>query len=204
MRASSGQMSGTTEELKYKQMDGALVLPGDRIGSAEEFVPGHDTYVFGGNIYASTTGVVDIDPESRLVSVIPRSNALPRVENGDIVVGEVVDIKENLVILALAFKKGYESRPLPELDATIHISNVKSSYVKDLKQMFGLRDIVRAKVIDARQMRLSTEPDDMGVIKAYCSSCTTPLVKKDSRLECPECKRTEMRKLSTYYGTGLV
>ncbi len=195
-------MSSTVKEIEH--MERTLVLPGDRIGSTEEFVPGHDTYVAGGNIYASITGIVDIDPESRQASVIPRSNALPRIENGDIVVGEVLDVKENLVIVALAFKKGYESRPLPEQDATIHISNVKSSYVKDLKQMFSPRDIIRAKVIDARQHRLSTESEELGVIKAYCNSCMSPLIKKDNRLECVECKRTETRKLSSYYGTGVV
>lgn len=185
-------------------MENCFVLPGDRVGSAEEFVPGHDTYVMGGDIFASTTGVVDIDSETRLASVIPKSNAPPRLESGDIVVGEVVDMKESLVILSLAFKKGYEFRPLPDEEATIHISNVRNSYVKDLRQMFSTRDIVKAKIIDERQLRLYTGDEDLGVIKAYCNRCMTPLARKDSRLECPSCKHTETRKLSSQYGLGVV
>jgi exosome complex component CSL4 len=185
-------------------MENRFVLPGDLVGSAEEFVPGNDTYVSGGNIYSSTSGIIKIDSENKEASVIPKSNAPPRLVNGDIVVGEVIDMKESLVILSLAFKKGYEFRPLPDEEATIHISNVRNSYVKDLRQMFGLRDIVKARIIDERQHRLYTGDEDLGVIKAYCGRCMTSLVRKNSRLECPSCKHVEMRKLSTGYGQGVI
>jgi exosome complex component CSL4 len=185
-------------------MQSSFVLPGDKVGSTEEFIPGHDTYVMGGYIYASAAGVVEIDREKRSASVMPKSNAPPKLQQGDIVVGEVIDMKESLVILSLAFKKGYEYRPIADEEATIHISNVKNSYVKDLRQMFGMRDIVKAKIIDEKQLRLSTGDEDLGVIKAYCSRCMTGLVRKNGKLECPSCKHTEMRKMSSGYGLGQV
>ena len=87
--------------------------------------------------------------------------------------GEVIDLKDSLVIVSLAFKKGHENRPISDEEATIHISNVRNSYVKDLRQLFSLRDILKAKIIDERQMRLSTGDEDLGVIKAYCNRCLT-------------------------------
>lgn len=185
-------------------MEGSFVLPGDIVGSAEEFVPGDCTYVRGGVIYASTAGLVKINPQNRSASVMPKTNAPPRLCQGDIVVGEVVDLKDSLVIVALAFKKGYEGRPISDEEATIHISNVKNSYVKDLRQMFSMRDILKAKIIDERQLRLSTGDEDLGVIKAYCNRCMTGLVRKDGRLVCPSCANTETRKLSSCYGQGVV
>jgi exosome complex component CSL4 len=185
-------------------MEGSFVLPGDIVGSAEEFVPGDCTYVRGGVIYASTAGLVKINPQNRSASVMPKTNAPPRLCQGDIVVGEVVDLKDSLVIVALAFKKGYEGRPISDEEATIHISNVKNSYVKDLRQMFSMRDILKAKIIDERQLRLSTGDEDLGVIKAYCNRCMTGLVRKDGRLVCPSCANTETRKLSSCYGLGVV
>lgn len=185
-------------------MEGSFVLPGDVVGSAEEFVPGECTYVRGGVIYASTAGLVDIDPETKSASVIPKTNAPPKLCHGDIVVGEVVDLKDSLVVVSLAFKKGYENRPLSDEEATIHISNVRNSYVKDLRQMFSLRDILKAKIIDERQRRLSTGDEDLGVVKAYCNRCMTGLVRKDGRLVCPSCANTETRKLSTSYGSGVI
>lgn len=185
-------------------MEDCFVLPGDVVGSAEEFVPGDCTYVKGGVIYASTAGLVNINSQTKSASVIPKTNAPPKLCQGDIVVGEVIDMKDSLVIVSLAFKKGYESRPISDEEATIHISNVKNSYVKDLRQMFSLRDIIKAKIIDERQLRLSTGDEDLGVIKAYCNRCMTGLVKKDGRLVCPSCANTETRKLSSCYGLGVV
>ncbi|HQE97850.1 MAG TPA: exosome complex RNA-binding protein Csl4, partial [Methanothrix sp.] len=156
-------------------MDGSFVLPGDVVGSTEEFVSGDCTYSRGGKIFASTAGLVRIDSKTRSASVIPKSNAPVRLSQGDIVVGEVIDLKDSLVIVSLAFKKGHENRPLSDEEATIHISNVRSSYVKDLRHLFSLRDILKAKIIDDRQMRLSTGDEDLGVIKAYCNRCLTGL-----------------------------
>jgi exosome complex component CSL4 len=185
-------------------MEDNFVLPGDFVGSAEEFVPGDCTYVKGGGIYATTTGLVNIDKQNRQASVIPKANAPTKLCLGDIVVGEVIDMKESLVIVSLAFKKGCEDRPIPDEEATVHISNVKSSYVKDLRQMFSPRDILKAKIIDERQLRLSTGDENLGVIKAYCSRCLAGLVKKDGKLVCPSCANTETRKLSSDYGSGVV
>jgi exosome complex component CSL4 len=185
-------------------MEDCFVLPGDVVGSAEEFVPGDCTYVKGGVIYASTAGLVKVNSQTKSASVIPRTNAPPKLCQGDIVVGEVIDMKDSLVIVSLAFKKGYENRPISDEEATIHISNVKNSYVKDLRQMFSIRDILKAKIIDERQLRLSTGDEDLGVIKAYCNRCMTGLVKKDGRLVCPSCANTETRKLSSCYGLGVI
>jgi exosome complex component CSL4 len=185
-------------------MENSFVLPGDVVGSTEEFVPGDCTYVKGGVIYATAAGLVKIDQESKLASVIPKTNAPPKLCQGDIVVGEVIDMKDSLVIVSLAFKKGYEGRPISDEEATIHISNVKNSYVKDLRQMFSIRDILKAKIIDERQLRLYTGDEDLGVVKAYCNRCLTGLVKKDGKLVCPSCSNTETRKMSSSYGLGVV
>jgi exosome complex component CSL4 len=185
-------------------MEGSFVLPGDVVGSSEEFVPGDCTYAKGGVIFASTAGLIRIDPKTRTASVLPKTNAPVKLCHGDIVVGEVIDMKESLVIVSLAFKKGFENRPISDEEATIHISNVRNSYVKDLRHLFSIRDILKAKIVDERQMRLSTGDEDLGVIKAYCSRCMTALQRKDGKLVCPSCGNTETRKLSSSYGLGVV
>lgn len=185
-------------------MQKTFVLPGDMVGSAEEFAAGYGTYAKGGTIYASTAGIVEIDKEKRCAYIIPKSNAPTTLAVGDIVVGRIVNLKESLAIIALSHKSGCESRPLPNTDATVHISNVKNSYVKNIRQVFGLQDIVKAKIIDDSQYRLTTANEDLGVLKAYCSKCTTALVKEKGKLVCPSCKHTEMRKISSDYGLGVI
>jgi len=182
-----------------------FVIPGDVVGTAEEFLPGEGTYVKGEHLRATTTGVTKVDAKDRSAKVIPRANAPVKLKKGDVVVGQITDLKESLAILQLAFKRGCESRPIQNTEALIHISRVKSSYVKEIRQVLGLRDIVKAKVIDENPtISLSIVDEDLGVVKAYCTRCGTPLTLDGKKLVCPECQQVETRKVSPDYGTGMI
>ena len=161
-----------------------FVLPGDVVGTAEEFGPGEGTYIEGGYIRASTSGQILIDRKNRSAKIIPVANSPQTLSAGDVVVGRITDLKESLAIVCLAFKKGHESRPLFNSEGVLHISHVKKSYVKDIRQVLGLRDIVKAKIIDKRNnsFGLSIVDGDLGVVKAYCGRCTEELHMKDGKL----------------------
>jgi exosome complex component CSL4 len=88
--------------------------------------------------------------------------------------------------------------------AAIHVSNVRDSFVKSLSQEFAMSDIVKAKVINTQNMRLSTAEASLGVMRASCSRCRTILEKDGSKLKCPSCGYIEKRKLSSDYGTGIL
>jgi len=170
-------------------MEDSFVLPGDTVGSLEEFVPGDYTYAREGMIFATTAGLVKVDPKTRSASVIPKTNAPVKLNHGDIVVGEVIDLKDSLVIVSLAFKKGYEDRPISDEEATIHISNVRNSYVKDLRSLFSMRDILKAKIVDERQMRLSTGDEDLGVIRLTCNRWSYRLDAKGGKAHLPQLRQ---------------
>ncbi|MCX9012620.1 MAG: exosome complex RNA-binding protein Csl4 [Candidatus Methanoperedens sp.] len=182
-----------------------IVLPGDLIGTSEEFTPKSGTFVDKGNIYAATTGVVKINTRERSISVMPVTNVPPHLQAGDIVVGQVTDVKDSVALVEIASIKGRGEREIVNAEqAAIHVSNVKDAYVKELSSEFSPFDIVKAKVIDMRNMRLSTVNKELGVMKAYCSNCRTVLKRDNSKLKCPNCGRIETRKISSDYGTGIV
>lgn len=186
---------------------GKLVLPGDLVGTSEEFTSRDGTYENRGNIYATTAGIVKVNNKNRSVSVIPVTNIPPVLKEGDIVIGRVHNMRESVALVEIAALKGGSDREIVgDLNAAIHVSNVKDAYVKDLNYEFSAFDIVKAKVIDMRSMRLSTVDKELGVMKAYCGKCRTVLAKDDGndKLKCPKCERTETRKLSSDYGTGTV
>jgi len=84
---------------------------------------------------------------------------------------------------------------------------VKDRYVKDIYYEFAQFDIIKAKVIDTKLMRLSTSGSDLGVIKAYCRKCHVFLIKpsgndKRDKLFCPVCGTYESRKLSSDYSSS--
>jgi exosome complex component CSL4 len=199
--------TGKTGEIaeRVHEEKGKTVLPGDLIGTSEEFTPKSGTYVDKGNIYASVSGIAKINPKERSISVTPVTNTPPHLQVGDIVIGQVTDVKDSVALVEIAGIKGRGEREIVNAEqAAIHVSNVKDAYVKELYYEFAPFDIVKAKVIDLRNMRLTTVNKELGVMKAYCSNCRTVLKKDNDRLKCPKCERTETRKLSSDYGTGVI
>jgi len=181
------------------------VLPGDLIGTSEEFIPKNGAYLDKGNIYASASGIVKINKKERSISVDPVTNTPPHLQVGDIVIGQVTDVKDSVALVEIAGIKGKGEREIVNADqAAIHVSNVKDAYVKELYYEFAPFDIVKARVLDLRNMRLSTVNKELGVMKAYCGNCRNVLKIDNSKLKCPKCERTETRKLSSDYGTGII
>lgn len=189
------------------QETGEFVLPGDMIGTAEEFISNNNTFKYGGNIYSSATGQVRINNKTRAISVVPKTDIPPMIRNGDVVIGRVNDLRSSVALVEIAMLEGKGEREIVNLQpAAIHVSNVKDSYVKSLDYEFSPFDLVRAKVIDVKAMRLSTSGNNLGVIKAYCSKCNVDMEKqsnngnKGSKLKCPVCGNIESRKLAANYG----
>jgi len=59
-----------------------LVLPGEELGTTEEFLPGKGTYEEGGKIYSAVAGVLDIDTKEMAILVRP-ANPPVKLKVGD-------------------------------------------------------------------------------------------------------------------------
>jgi len=185
-----------------------LMFPGDFIGTSEEFIPGDGTYDENGNIYASTIGILTNNKEERTVGIIPKTGVPSIVKAGDVIIGRVTEVKESVAVVSIAYIKGKENRSLASTEqGVVHISNVKNAYISNLRYEFSYRDIIEAKVIDPKTMRLSTVEQGLGVIKSICNRCKTAMDKKEGEnenlLECPKCKGVETRNVSESYGLGI-
>jgi exosome complex component CSL4 len=193
--------SATTEEELEK---GGFVLPGELVGTTEEFKSGDGTTISAGDIYSTATGNVIIDRKARVVSVRPRTLTPNILKVGDIVYGKITDVRESGAMVEVAGIEGKEEREIVNVrSGDVHVSNVRDSYVKRLSDEFRPFDIIKARVIDAERMRLTTAEDSLGVVKAYCSNCRGELVLEGKKLKCPVCNMTETRKISTEYGKGI-
>ena len=62
-----------TETPEEELEKGGFVLPGELVGTTEEFKPGEGTTVSAGDIYSTATGTVIIDRKARVISVRPRT-----------------------------------------------------------------------------------------------------------------------------------
>ena len=176
-----------------------MVLPGDEIAVAEEFEPGEGTYERNGLVFAATPGVLFLDPENRVARVRP-FNPPAELKVGDIVYGVVDDIRGMMATATVLAIHGRTRQISGESEGTIHISNVSEEYTEDIRDMFRLGDIIRAKVIQVKpSVQLTTAERNLGVVKALCSVCRGPLELRGRELYCPRDERTERRKVAADY-----
>lgn len=171
-----------------------LVLPGDLLGTAEEFVPGRGTYEDNGKIYAALLGRRTVDSRDRAIRV-DALHAIPHVGEGDEVYARVDEVKSAMVVVTvLSLKDGTRAVPgAPE--GTIHISKAKDEYTESLNQEFSAGDMVLAKVIQSQPtIKLTTGPAQFGVVSARCQVCHGLLTMGGRELVCPRCGHREHRK----------
>ena len=179
-----------------------FVIPGDYIGVAEEFLPGNGAYEENGKIYATLVGDLDLDMSRRSASVISKTNVVPQIKEGDIVYGEVVSVKPQMVYVDLLALEGYSDKKLSaNTKARIYVSQTDKKYVKTISTEFRNGDVVRARVVDTQgdAVRLSTAEDNLGVIRAVCGVCKKTLQMKEGKLECDYCSSKETRKTANDY-----
>ena len=181
-------------------MDDTLCMVGDYLGTIEEYVLGEGTYAEDGKIYAANIGASKLDKEKHVVSVLTKNLGEPRVEK--IVYCEVTGFRKNVVSVSVAkiedFKMDVDFR------AEIYVSNISDKYVEKPESLFGIGDVVKAKIIkiEPNTIDLSTKTD-LGVVKAFCKVCRSPLVKSDKfegTCVCPSCGNHEKRKIAKDYG----
>jgi len=186
--------------------NGEFVIPGDELGTCEEFIPGEGTYEEEGKIYSSVTGIVNIDLKERKITVVPKTSTPPLLRKGSIIIGKVLDVKPQIALVDIVKLKGVERSIAIGAIGSIHISQTRSSFVDDLTREFKVDDIVCAKVINPTTLPvfLSTKDQNLGVIRAFCEICNVPLIRMNNKLKCPECGRIETRKISSEYGKGLI
>ncbi|MBD3227419.1 MAG: RNA-binding protein [Candidatus Lokiarchaeota archaeon] len=178
---------------------GDLVIPGEKIGVIEMFIPGHGTFEKDGVIYSSVLGYLNINMKKRSVNVNKKGNfAIPEV--GTIVNARVERIRRNSAMVSITNEEGLEYSAIQE--GMVHISQTAKSYVENMSDAFNQDDIIKAKMThtDRNPFQLSTVGKKLGVVLAFCRRCGAQLVRKGAKLRCPECGNKEHRKLSKYYG----
>lgn len=183
-----------------ERKSGNLVLPGERLGVIEEFIPDSGTYVKDGIIYSKLVGRALMDLISKRVSVYPLSNEVTVPKVSAIVIGQVCNAQSDNVLVRI-FKIG--SKKLSGVfTGILHISDVAEKYVKSMNDVCKPGDIIRAKVIsDKNQIyHLSTKDKNLGVVYAFCSRCSSLLEPKRHEMMCQKCGNVEKRKIALDYG----
>ena len=183
-----------------EQKSGHLVVPGERLGVIEEFIPDSGTYVKDGVIYSKIVGRALLDLLNKRVSVYPlvKGELIPKVSAT--VMGQIGNAQSDNVLVKI-FK--IENKKLSgEFGGILHISDVSDRYIDSMNDVCKPGDIVRAKVISAKNriFHLSTNDKNLGILYAFCSRCGNLLEPQRYELHCPKCGNIENRKMAPDYG----
>jgi len=180
-------------------MRNRIVLPGEQVAVSEEYMPGEGTYESGGKIYASSVGTLELDTED-MIARVKAFNPPLELKVGDLVIAVVDDIRGTMAIAKVVKVQGKEREITGETEASLHISKISEGYTQDIRRELRIGDIIRARVIQVKpSLQLATSERYLGVVKALCSKCRSPMIKRGRELYCESCERTEPRKIAPDY-----
>jgi exosome complex component CSL4 len=109
--------------------------------------------------------------------------------------------KEKMIIVEVKHVAGKNRSISSDTDATIHVKEIAQGFIKEASSEYKAEDYIRAKVIQVSpSVQLETKERNFGAIKALCSKCRHPLVKKSQGLECENCGNKEYRRIAEDYG----
>ena len=194
------QVKGTIMSLKSpEQKSGHLVLPGERLGVIEEFIPDAGTYVKDGVIFSKVVGRSLMDLQTRRVSVYPVVDGVVVPKVGTEVIGQIGNAQSDNVLVKI-FRIG-NKKLSGNFGGILHVSDVSDRYVDQISDVCKPGDIIRAKVIsDKNQVfHLSMNDKGLGVLYGFCSRCGTLLEQHGYDLKCPKDGNVETRKISPDY-----
>jgi len=175
-----------------------FVVPGDFIGTEEEFLPGAGTFADSERVYASLSG--QIGDQDRALH-ITQSRPWKNVEPGETIIGRIENIVEPIALVGI-IGGGAHARFSETSDyAVLHASLIKRGFVKNVRDEYKIGDIIRAKVVDMRngELRLSTDSDELGAIKAFCQKCRHAMKVESGIVKCESCDWKDNRKLASDY-----
>jgi exosome complex component CSL4 len=183
-----------------EQKSGHLVVPGERLGVIEEFIPDSGTYVKDGVIYSKIVGRALLDLLNKRVSVYPLTNGELVPKASSTVVGQIGNAQSDNVLVRIFMLEN--KKMSGEFSGILHISDVSDRYVDSMNDVCKPGDIVRAKVISGKNriFHLSTNDKNLGILYAFCSRCGTLLEPHRYELRCPKCGNIENRKMAPDYG----
>jgi len=167
------------------------VLPGERLGVIEEYLPGMGVKALkSGHLVAAYGGYAEYDRKNHIVSVRPL-RAVRKPVVGDTVLARVREIQEKviwsdiLVILGSKLTTSYSGALLRKGQGLDYVPG----------------DIYLAKVVDELSgiYTLSVEGKELGLVQGFCDICGRPLTLKLNHLECRQCRRAYRKKISVHY-----
>lgn len=168
-----------------------FVLPGDKLGSIEEIVPGSNTFDDGDMVRATTAGIAVIDKKNRTAQV-DNGRQLSIPQKGDIVIGTVSAVLSSMIAVVINYING---KPNYSGVECICQNPDRRRVLARVNDVVALR--VEAHLNGA--IHASMDGPELGVLFTRCNICAGSVVPLRGGVKCPNCGYMEDRKISSDY-----
>ncbi|VVB66499.1 Exosome complex component Csl4 [Candidatus Gugararchaeum adminiculabundum] len=149
-------------------MEERIVLPGELLGTEEEYLVGSGTFADKhGVIYATLQGMLHIAADKTL-SVTPKKTTPQLLTVGMTVVGMVELISDPIALVRIGPMHEGHLRHVSNMNyCVLHVSQIKKGYLKQIREVLRIGDVIKAKVskVTPEETYLSTADPGFGVLK---------------------------------------
>lgn len=173
-----------------------FAVPGQTLGVEEELMGDEQTFVENGEVVACVPGQKMV--AGGQAKVVPRKS-VRMLKKDDVVYGYVSDLYDTVALIVINAEEGTRRTALGQSYAYLRISEInKGFFAKSFREFVKIGDIVKARVIEIANLGtyLTFSETQLGVVKAFCSLCRSPMTARDGYVVCDECGNRETRKLA--------
>ena len=174
-------------------MDNNQKIPGEKIATIEEYLPGDKTIEDNDTIRATTIGEINLNSSERSASINRQKQiTVPKV--GDIIIGVVEANLPSMIAISIKFVNGKNvNSDLECICVTRHIRK---------KNIALAQDVVKAEIISHINgtIHATIDSPELGVLFTKCRKCFGTVVKMRDAVKCKDCGWIDDRKLSSEFG----
>ena len=174
-------------------MDNNQKIPGEKIASIEEYLPGDNTFEDNDSIRSTTIGEINLNSSERSASINRQKQiTVPKV--GDIIIGVVEANLPSMIAIAIKFVNGKNVNS--DLECICFTRHIRK------KNIALAQDVVKAEIISHINgtIHASIDSPELGVLFTKCRKCFGTVVKMRDAVKCKDCGWIDDRKLSTEFG----
>ena len=174
-------------------MDENQKIPGERIASIEEYLPGENTFEDNDMIRATTIGNINLDSTERLASINSQTQiTVPKV--GDVIIGVVEANLPSMIAILIKYING--KKVVADLECICVTRHLRK------KNIALAQDVVKVEIISHINgtIHASIDSEELGVLFTKCRKCFGTVVKMRDAVKCKDCTWIDDRKLSSDFG----
>lgn len=138
--------------------------------------------------------MIFVNEEIVLNTILGNIKQKQKLGVGDIILGEIVVVKDNMVVVEI--QHAYDKVLSPADMGIIFVKNIDTRYVEKPEFCFSKGDLIKAKIIEVTpyEYKMATNSSELGVVRSICKNCKETL--ENNSNNCKNCGNAVSKKFA--------